>query len=152
MSDKKILIICTSVHHGNTLKVAQAMGAVLHAQILKPSEVDIENLSQYDAIGFGSGIYDGKNHKNLLEFVSKIKTQDNKKVFIFSTATFPFLIMHKDLREGLVAKGFEIIGEFQCKGFIDYSIMKYFFGGINKGRPNEEDLKKAQDFAKSLCV
>ena len=42
-----------------------------------------------------------------------------------------------------------IVGEFACKGFNKNSFMKYF-GGMNKGRPNAEDLKHAEEFAQKL--
>jgi len=57
--------------------------------------------------------------------------------------------MHKDLRKSLSEKGFNIIGEFCCKGFMDYGFTKYL-GGLNKGRPNDQDLKKAQEFAEMI--
>ena len=52
----KTLIICESVHHGNTKKIADAMAAVLNAEIKKPAEIDVGKLGEYDLIGFGSGI------------------------------------------------------------------------------------------------
>jgi len=150
MNNKKVLMICTSIHHTNTLKIAKVIGEVLNAKITKPTDVDIEILSDYDLIGFGSGIYNGKHHRSLLDLVSKLKTKNYKKVFIFSTATIPFEVMHRPLKECLIYKGFNIIGEFYCKGFMSHSFTKYIFGGLNKGRPNEKDLKKAQDFARKL--
>ena len=56
---------------------------------------------------------------------------------------------HSALREKLQAKGYVIIGEFQCKGFNTNSFLK-LFGGMNKGKPNAEDLKQAEEFAQSL--
>jgi flavodoxin len=53
---------------------------------------------------------------------------------------------HEALRTKLVEKGFNIIDEFSCKGFNTNSFLK-IFGGMNKGRPNIDDLKKAESFA-----
>ena len=147
MTNKKALIICQSIHHGNTMKVAEAIAEVLGAEIRKPSEVEIEKITEYDLIGFGSGIYDGKHHRSLFELINKLKTQNHNPVFIFSTAGVPFKAMHKSLKESLIDKNFDIIGEFQCKGFMNHSFTRYIFGGISKGKPNENDLKKAKDFA-----
>jgi len=58
---------------------------------------------------------------------------------------------HSTLREKLQSKGYLIVGEFQCKGFNTNSFLKYF-GGMNKGRPNEADLKKSEEFALNLKV
>jgi flavodoxin len=150
MGNKKILIICESVHHGNTLKVAGVIGEILNAKIVKPENFDIKTISDYGLIGFGSGIYGGAHHENLLDLVEKLETQNSKKAFIFSTCSIRVSAMHKTLRDKLLKKGFDIIGEFQCKGFADYSFLKYFFGGTNKGRPNKKDLQGAQIFAKKL--
>ena len=148
--DKKTLIICESTHHGNTMKVAAAMAEILNANIIKPEEFDMNTLSDYDLIGFGSGIYGGEHHKNMLDLVEKLEIQTNKKAFIFSTSSIRISSMHKALRDRLLKKGFYIVGEFQSKGFSDYSFLKHFFGGINKGRPNKKDLHEAQAFAKRL--
>ena len=56
---------------------------------------------------------------------------------------------HSPLREKLQSKGYVIVDEFQCKGFNTNSFMKYL-GGMNKGRPNAEDLQHAKEFAESL--
>ena len=60
-------IVCVSIHHGNTLKIAEAMAEVLEAEILSPRQVITKRLSDYDLIGLGSGIYFGKHHRSLLE-------------------------------------------------------------------------------------
>ena len=110
------------------------------------------SLSDYGLIGFGSGIYFGKHHKNLLKLIEKLPLS-NKKAFIFSTAgtlkgkgTQKY---HEPLKKALQLKGFEIIGEFICPGFDTFALTK-LFGGISKGRPNQEDLKQAENFAKDL--
>jgi flavodoxin len=48
-----------------------------------------------------------------------------------------------------VGKGFNILGEFTCFG-LDTEGMLRLTGGANKGRPNEEDLKRAEEFARTL--
>lgn len=53
------------------------------------------------------------------------------------------------LKETLQSKGYTIVGEFGCAGFNTNKFLKYF-GGINKGRPNSEDLKHAEEFATKL--
>ena len=53
------------------------------------------------------------------------------------------------LREKLLSKGYMIVDEFSCAGFNTNSINK-LFGGINRGRPNAEDLKDAEEFAQNL--
>ena len=148
----KSLIICVSIHHGNTEKVAREMAATLDAELVKPYDVDINALSKYDLIGFGSGIYMGKHHKSLLCLIDKLPALENKKAFTFYTSganrenrPYDSLPLGKELSE----KGFDIIGEFSCLGWDTWGPLK-LIGGKNKGRPNEEDLAKARDFAKGL--
>ena len=150
MTNQKTLIICSSTHHGSTLKVAKEIAQELGAVIMTPEEVNEDSPSNYDLIGFGSGIYDQKHHKSLFALVEKIKPQDKKKAFVFSTNTFGIKMLHKPLIEKLNKKGFVVTGEFACKGFMDFSFTKYLFGGINKTRPDKNDLKKAREFSKEL--
>ena len=147
----KTLLIYISIHHGNTEKIAKAMAEVLDAKLVKPNEIDINELSKYDLIGFGSGIYGGEHHKVLLNFIDKLYQEQNKKAFIFSTRwTGPVRLYHISLRNKLLEKKFDVIGEFSCKGFMDHSFTKYILGGVNKKRPYKKDLENARKFAEEL--
>ena len=148
MKNKKVLIICKSVHHGNTMKIAEIMADELNAYLKEPSKVNLGEIAHYDLLGFGSGIYNQKHHESLFNLVDKI--QEKSKAFIFSTASFRFKRLHEALRNKVIEKEMEIIGEFCCKGFMNHSFTKYFFGGINKNRPNEKDFRKARDFCIDL--
>jgi len=149
----KALIIYISVHHGNTEKVARVMANILDADLLQVEQADASMLEQYDLIGFGSGIYFGKYHESLLDFVDKLPVIRNKKAFIFSTSGLRKIwFIHnfdKPLKEKLQRKGFYVIGGFSCRGY-DTSKAAMIVGGINEGRPNAKDLKKAEDFVSSV--
>ena len=145
------LIILFSYHHKNTEKIAQVIAKTLGAEIKNPSEVDPNSLASYDLVGFGSGVYFGKHHKVLLNFTDKIPQETNKKAFIFSTSgqTGNMPKFHKQLNEKLQSKGFDIVSEFNSAGLDTFGLLK-IGGGLNKGRPNEDDLKLAEEFALSL--
>ena len=149
----KSVLIVISIHHNNTLKIANAIAKVLDAQIKKPQEINPKELQNYSLVGFGSGIYGEKHHKSLLDFIDKLPQIINKKAFIFSTSGITSKAKaakdHYPIREKLESKGYLILDEFQCKGFNTNSFLKYF-GGMNKGRPNAEDLKQAEEFAEKL--
>ncbi len=167
MPEKKVLIICQSIHHNNTIKVAKAMGEVLNAEIKKPSEIDLAEfdkpggLDKYKAIGFGSGIYWGRHHIRLMRLVTEFKSLKNKDVFVFSTSgisnalNFPLnvfnkcLHFHSPLKKILIGKGARIVGEFSCRGFDTYGFLK-LIGGVSKGRPNTKDLENAKSFARDV--
>lgn len=82
----KTAIVYYSKHHGNTQKLLDAI-AEKHPEVdlfdvTKKLPVD---LSQYDRIGFASGIYYSKFHKSLLQF-AKDNMPENKQTFL-STST-----------------------------------------------------------------
>jgi flavodoxin len=147
------LIILFSYHHNNTEKIAKVFAKVLDAQVKSPKETGSDELKKYDLIGFGAGIDSGKHYRELLDFADALPHVADKKAFIFSTSGVTgekkLAKDHLALREKLQSKGYLIVDEFQCKGFNTNSFLKYF-GGINKGRPNEEDLKHAEEFAQNL--
>jgi len=146
----KTLIVSISTHHGNTQKIAQAIAGALDAEIVQPQNVRPESLDGYDLIGFGSGIYNGKHHKALIEMIEKLPLQAGKKAFVFSTNTFGLKKLHEPLKKLLAEKGYGVIREFSCPGFIDFGLTKYFFGGLSKNRPNGDDLNNAGEFARRL--
>ena len=148
----KTAIAYVSIRHGNTEKIAKAMANVLQAELLRPEEVNADTLSRVDLLGVGSGIYNSKHHERLFDMVDKLPTVKNRNAFIFSTSGWGEKRLekyHEPLRSKLVGKGFNIIGEFTCFG-LDTEGMLRLTGGANKGRPNEEDLKKAEEFARTL--
>ena len=149
----KSLLVVYSYHHMNTEKVAKVFASVLDAQIKTPQQVDPKDIQEYDLVGFGAGIDSGKHYKSVLDFADKLPHVDSKNAFIFSTAALTKDKKrdkdHSALREKLESKGYLIVDEFQCKGFNTNSFMR-FFGGMNKGRPNEQDLKNAEEFAKKI--
>ena len=158
----KSLIVLVSYHHNNTQKIAEVMAKVLNAQIQSPQQTNPEELQQYDLVGFGSGIYRYQHHTSLLDLADKLPQVTDKKAFIFSTSGAPVIFgasaftealeFHVPLMEKLQSKGYVIVDEFICAGFNTNKFLK-LFGGINKGRPNAEDLKKSRRVRfKTECV
>ena len=148
------VIIYASFHHKNTEKIAKAMAAVLEAEAIDFIKADKEKVVSADLVGFGSGIYFSKFHKGLLKFVQDLPDSKGKKAFLFSTAGTKanplFNRGHKSIKKILQKKNFQLVAEFECLGHDTNGPLKYF-GGINKGRPNEKDIEKAKAFAKNLC-
>ncbi len=142
-----------SYHHLNTQKIGEAIARVLGAEIKMPQNTEPTQLDSYDLVGFGAGIDSGKHYKELLDFADKLPNSDGKKAFIFSTSGISNpdyrAKIHTALRGKLQAKGYVIVDEFNCHGHDTNSFLK-LFGGINKGRPNNEDLAAAEEFAQKL--
>ena len=149
----RTLIVLHSYHHHNTAKVADVIAGILGAEIVTTQEAASTAVGEYDLIGFGSGIDSGKHYGELLDFADRLPNSTSKKSFIFSTSGIfsPDKMNedHSDLRKRLLSKGYLVLGEFSCRGFNTNSFLK-FFGGMNRGRPNDEDLRHAGEFAESL--
>lgn len=147
------LIVVYSYHHNNTVKIAHVFSEIFDAKIVTPDQVTQEEFKKYDLIGFGSGIDSGKHYKPIIDFVESLSKVNSQRCFIFSTSAIQGAAKvekdHSLLREKLISIGFIIVDEFSCKGFNTNSFLKYF-GGMNKGRPNSEDLKNAEEFALNL--
>jgi flavodoxin len=163
MTDRsmKSLVVVSSFHHKNTEKVAGVLAKVLGAEVQRPQDADPEELREYDLVGFGSGIDSDKHYKALLDLADELPGMNRKKAFIFSTCGIPVFVAgegsikeysarsHSALREKLISRGYTIIGEYSCAGFNTNSLLSWF-GGLNKGRPNAEDLGRAEEFARTL--
>ncbi len=142
-------IICASIHHGNTLRVATAMAGVLDAEVFPPSDADTGVTERFDLIGFGSGIYAFRHHVDLIECVDRIGPV-SRGAFIFSTrGRGPCALYHAVLRRRLRNRGHEVLGEFSCLGYDTNGPLRWV-GGVNRNRPNEQDLNRARDFALGL--
>ena len=144
------IILYVSIHHQNTAKVARALAEAAGAELVDlASGKAPADLKGYDLVGFGSGIYFERHHRLIFKFLKTAAL--SKKCFIFSTCGLPFPIMHWALRRGLKAKGVEIVGELILKGLDTVGPLAWF-GGLNKGHPNEKDLEKAREFIKKISA
>jgi len=145
----KTAIIYKSIHHGNTKKIAEVMANSLKAELFDLKDANRDIIKEYDLIGFGSGIYFNKPNKELRKFVEGLDDVKNKKAFVFSTSGRG--TPNGWLEKKLSTKGFNILGEFYCKGLDTYALVKLIHrGGINKGKPDEKDFKNAENFANDL--
>jgi flavodoxin len=148
-TSSKSLVIVYSYHHKNTEKVANAIANVIKADVKYPRDTNSEEIIKYNLVGFGAGIAEEKHYEPIFKLADTLPIVKDKKAFIFSTAGVTLKSHHSALREVLVSKGYIIVGEFRCRGFNTNSIYRYI-GGLNRGRPNTKDLKKAEVFAHTL--
>jgi flavodoxin len=149
------LILCKSVHHQNTAAVAKAIESVFSADDCHPEDVSVEVIRNYDLIGFGSGIYFGQFHSALRRWVRQLPdaAPNRQQAILFSTSGLSWLwrIWHRSFRHLLLRKGFEVIGEFHCRGFDTVGPL-WLLGGLNRRHPDERDLANAAAFASQLQI
>lgn len=146
----RTLIIYSSIHHDNTQKIAQMMAKTLEAELFQANDLSSICFKQYDLIGFGSGIYNGKHHAKLFQIVENASIK-GKDVFVFSTSGTGNPKYNNQLIQQLSNEGANVKNSFSCKGFDTYGILKWI-GGIAKGHPNSKDLEDAHNFIKKLIA
>ncbi len=149
----KSAIYYLSPHHRNTHQVAEIIGETLEAELFDLKNDSLEKPKEFELLGFGSGIYYRKHHRDLLNFVDELPEMPDKKVFVFSTSGFrkvPLLNpLHRHLKEILKEKKVELLDEFTCRGYDTYGPLKWI-GGMRKGHPDEKDLERARQFARKI--
>lgn len=147
----KTVIVCASVSHGNTRRVAETMAEVLSAEVVSPDEADLSQLAGADLVGFGSGVFHGRLHPRLRDFVKALPA-GRGRAFVFATSGLPEMPLApftRPLVRLLEGKGFELNGSFSCRAFDTWTPFR-LIGGINKQRPNAGDLAAARAFAERL--
>lgn len=146
----KIAIVYSSVHHGNTKKILEEVKQEIDVDLIQVQEVGRIKLDEYDVIGLASGIYMGKFHNKILEFIDKSKVLGSgKKVFLILTSGRngkKYGLSEKSMLEN---KGCQVLGIYKCKGYDTYAFLKYI-GGISKGHPNDEEISEAINFVKKI--
>ena len=140
----KTVIIFASTHHGNTKKVVDAISKECDVELVDATKVHEKDLREYDLIGFASGIFFTKFSEQVLNF-ARVNLQANKKVFFIATAGNPIKGNFNSIAGIVKEKSCNEVGRFQCKGFDTYGPFK-LFGGIQKGHPDETELKEAVAF------
>ena len=148
----KALVVCVSVSHGNTRKVANAIAGVLGADVVQPEEVRPAEVPGYDLIGIGSGIYAMTFHPRVWRFARSLPRSPGKPVFLFATSGGGELWWRPAaaaMAALLRSKGYRVVGTFSCRGWDTWLPLR-LVGGINKGQPADADIAAAREFATKL--
>ncbi len=146
----KTAIIYYSKHHENTKKLLDAIKSASTDDItlIDVTETSSANLSEYDTIGFASGIYYSKFDKRVLSFAEK-NLPSEKDVFFIYTCGADKKGYTDSIRKAISDKKANILGEYGCLGFDTYGPFK-LVGGIAKNHPNKEEIDQAVTFYKNL--
>lgn len=139
-------IVYYSKHHGNTKKLLDAIAQQWDVALIDAAGNPNPDLSEYDLIGFASGIYFGRFHKSVLKAAGNLP--EGKKVFIICTygAKKP---RTASIEHVLRSRQARLLGTYGCRGFDTFGPFK-LVGGIAKGHPNENDIAGAVKFFAGL--
>ena len=144
----KILAVVDSTHLGTTMKIAEAMAEAADMTITTVDKAAKYRLSDFDIVGFGSGIYYGKHSAKLISFVKNLDSRE-ANTFVFSTSGTGKEKNNRALEDLLRSRNKTVLGSFCCKGHDQFAVFK-LVGGLNKGRPDGRDLENARRFIMSV--
>ena len=144
----KIAIVYYSQHHGNTKKLLDAISELGDVTLIDATQIKCADLSDYDMVGFASGIYFQKFHKTVIEFAS-CNLPEDKSVFLIYTCGFKRPVYTKCMKEVIRQKRAKLIGSYGCLGYDTFGPFK-LVGGIAKGRPNVYDVQRAVAFFEKM--
>ena len=123
---------------GNTKRLAEAVAAELGVEAL-PISVPVDE--KVDILFLGNSYYAFTIDPEVRAFVSRLDKNKVGKIANFGSAAM-LNSTFKKVKAEAAKVGIEMLDkEFHCKGE---------FKGINKGRPNADDLKAAAAFARSI--
>lgn len=144
----KTAICYYSRHHGNTLKVLEAMAREGDVDLIDVTTRQAVRLEDYDCIGFASGIYGATFHKAVAAFARQYLPAGKPVFFVY---TYGGAKGSGARAVAVVAreKNCPVLGEFSCKGYDTFGPFK-LVGGIAKGHPDEKDLEKARCFYREI--
>lgn len=139
-----ISIVYASVHHNNTENVVNYLKDNLEdVSLFKALDIKEPDLNNTKYLILASGIYFGKLHKSILNYVEKTNLE-NVNVIVLYTCGAHYKNFAKGLKKILIDKKANYLGDTYSKGFDTYGILKSI-GGISKHHPNDNDMKKILD-------
>ena len=147
----KTAIVYASVHHKNTEKLVKAI-AEKHPEVelIDTTKTILKDLASYDLVGFASGIFYSKFHKALLNFITDNLPAHKKTFVIYTCGSDHSAAYLKDIKDLIQSKDSTLVATFSCLAYDTFGPFK-LIGGLNKGRPNEDDIQKAIDFYEKIC-
>jgi len=143
----KVAIAYYSRHHGNTKKVLDAIKNLGDIKLIDVVECNEADLSDYDLVGFASGIYFSRFSEKVTEFARK-NLPPNKRVFLIYTYGVKGNYT-KEMKKIIAEKSCQLIGTYGCRGFDTFGPFK-LVGGIAKGHPDEDDVNDAIEFFRRI--
>jgi flavodoxin len=127
---------------GHTRKIANAIADELGAKAFDIKGGEQPDPAKADMLIVGSGTYGGKAGPEIINFLNALAPVPNKKAACFSTCAGNTEAVIAEMTAILKAKGYAMVECFNCLG--QFALFK------NRGRPNEEDVQKAKEYAGCL--
>ncbi len=137
------VIVYGSHHHGNTEKLVRHLAARYPITLVDAEQMQEAELSQYDLVGFASGVDFGKFYPAVTELARFLRP--GQKLFALYTCARDNKSYGEEIRQIAGVMDCTFLGKFGCKGYNTYGPWK-LIGGMNKNRPSQEELAQAETF------
>lgn len=125
---------------GNTRRLAEAVAK--GAGVPAVSVEDLNGLENTDLLFVGASIYAGSIDGSLRGFLRGLRSSQVKKAVVFGSSAGSKTAL-TEIKSILEPKGIPVADEeFHCRG-------AFLF--VNRGRPDGNDLARAEAFAGKLC-
>ncbi|TRO50428.1 flavodoxin [Candidatus Bathyarchaeota archaeon] len=125
---------------GKTRKIAEIIAHELDCEAVDLTK-ETPNVSEVDMLIVGSGNYGGKPDRKIQNFIDSLHLSIDRKAAVFATSGGSECKCIHVMEEDLKIKGYKVVSGFYCLGQ---------FTLLNRGHPNEDDLKNARRFANQL--
>ena len=138
-------IIYYSKHHGNTLKLLEAIKeAYPDVELIDVTAAPDVDLKEYDVLGVASGIYYSKFARQITNALDK-GLRRGMKIFAIYTCGQQRPSYTALIKEYAEANMCTWLGEYGCRGYDTFGPFKVV-GGIAKGHPAEDEIAGAVKF------
>lgn len=122
---------------GNTKKLAEAIGSAIGVEAKTVDEPLTEDI---DILFLGSAVYAAGIDQKIKDFIKNINVNVGEVVNFSSAALIEST--YKQVKKEVEAKGLKMSeNEFHCRGAFKF---------VHRGRPNDDDLRDVQKFAKRI--
>lgn len=135
---------------GNTVAVAEAISSELGAELHRAENIDPSMFAGRELVGLGSGIYNTRPSRHVLDLIAKIPP--GTRVFVFFTSGFINRLLVRlylsRFSKRIAKQGLNLVGVWNGPGHDNYPLLKW--ANIHVGRPSQEDLVAVRAFAAGL--
>ena len=122
---------------GNTKKLAEAISSAINVEAKTVDEPLTEDV---DILFLGSAVYAAGIDQKIKDFIKSINV-DVGEVVNFSSAAL-IESTYKQVKKEVEAKGLKMSeDEFHCRGAFKF---------VHRGKPDDNDIKNVQEFAKRI--
>ena len=145
----KIAVVYASRDHGNTRRLVEGIAEQREITLFDAVACRQADLSEFDLIGFASGIDFGRFYAPVVQFL-KENLPDNKQIFFLYTCARVNSRFTGTISEAATERGAVCLGTYGCRGYNTYGPWK-LIGGMNKNHPDSSEITEAVRFVESLC-